>query len=233
MKTLAIVVALGVLSGCSQVTPRSEPAQPMTPKPIPATVLAAINALNLPKAPKALTHIVEVHETNARALQNDLFFTAEAASGQLRTRIVSPYSTSYTTSMRGLVPLTFQGQYRDDGVLTYAASNVEQLSFSGDWKQMPVGATLGFSLNERNRSSTGADRMIARDNTCVVIAEVPASTVNADLSGNAKALDCKAVSAKYSTTTSVFYLVDYGYFFTSLRATGGLREIRQTLIKAE
>ncbi|MDP1108623.1 hypothetical protein, partial [Klebsiella pneumoniae] len=89
-----------------------------------------------------------------------------------------------------LFNLTFQSQYKMDGINVSSASHLQQLSFIGDWQQMPVGTTLGYSTVEMNRTTTQEDRALIRNTRCVVKRELPASKLNSALTGTAKELNC-------------------------------------------
>lgn len=155
------------------------------------------------------------------------------ANSQLKVRRNTQHSTANTTTFRGLFNLTFQSEFELRGLNVSAASNIEQLSFSGDWRQMPIGSTLGFKVKERNRNTAEEDRLLSRDSSCVVARELPASTINSALSGKAKELNCTATGENYQATGTVMYLQDYGYFFASKDVIQGKYETRTTLAKAQ
>lgn len=220
------------LEQLSVATVRTKTQEALTPPPLSADVVGAINALDMPKATKPLSHLVEKQDSSTSTL-NDLFIEPSAEAGQLRIRNVSKYTTSTTTSFRGLISLTFQSQYEWEGLNTSNASHIQQLSFTGDWKQMPVGTTLGLSTKDLNRSTREEDRVLSRDYYCVVARELSASKINSTLSGNAKELTCTITGEKYNATSTEMYLQDYGYFFTSLSVVNGTYKTRTTLVKAE
>ncbi|WP_017904707.1 hypothetical protein [Pseudomonas asplenii] len=202
--------------------PRSKTARQLTPAQVPATVIAAINALDLPPATTLLHRQVMERNSAHTSLRYESSFETDPQSGQMRQREKSQYSSSDRITFRGLFSLTFQTQYQDKGLTISQASNVEQLSFSGDWKQMPIGATLGFSFQSRNRDTSRPDRLVSRQESCVVKRELPASKINSSLGGMARELECTNTSEQLITTSTVFYLQDLGYFFTSKSATRGL-----------
>ncbi|WP_455823739.1 hypothetical protein [Pseudomonas graminis] len=212
---------------------RTKLQQTLTPAPVPATVTEAISALGLPAAPKSLHHLVEKRDLGSSSLQTDVLIEPGAADGQLKVRRTTQYSTATTTTFRGLFNLTFQSEFELRGLNVSAASNIEQLSFSGDWKQMPIGSTLGFKVKDRNRNTAEEDRLLSRDSTCVVARELPASKINSALSGNAKELNCTATGENYQATGTVMYLQDYGYFFASKDVIQGKYETRTTLAKVQ
>ncbi|VVN55913.1 hypothetical protein PS687_02131 [Pseudomonas fluorescens] len=213
-------------------TARTKAREILTPAPLSADVVSAINALGMPTPAKSLRHLVEKSESSTTLL-HDLFIEPNDDSGQLHIRNVSNYSTSVTTSLRGLFNLTYQSQFEWEGLSRSAASHVQQLSFSGDWKQMPVGATLGFSFKDLNRDTAEDDRVLWRTYTCLVARELSASKINAALSGNATELNCTVIGERYNATSTEMYLQDYGYFFTRQSVVNGDYKTRTTLVKAE
>ena len=212
---------------------RTKLQQTLTPAPVPATVTEAISALGLPAAPKSLHHLVAKSDLGSSSLQTDILIEPGAADGQLKVRRTTQYSIATTTTFRGLFNLTFQSEFELRGLNVSAASNIEQLSFSGDWKHMPIGSTLGFKVKDRNRNTAEEDRLLSRDSTCVVARELPASKINSTLSGNAKELNCTATGENYQATSTVMYLQDYGYFFTSQDVLQGKYKTRTTLAKVQ
>ncbi|PRA30799.1 hypothetical protein [Pseudomonas poae] len=213
-------------------TPRTKTEETLTPPPLSTDVQQAISALGLPKASKTPGHLSLKRDLGYGPAPMDLYIQPNTEPDQLRIRNVTQYSTYTTTSWRGLFNLTFQSQYKMDGIMVSSASHLQQLSFIGDWQQMAVGATLGYSTVEMNRTTTQDDRALIRNARCVVKRELPASKINSALSGTAKELNCTTTGEKYSAISTVFYLQDYGYFFTSQDDSGTLK-VRNSLVKAE
>lgn len=212
---------------------RTKLQQTLTPAPVPAAVTEAISALGMPAANKPLRHLMEKRDLGSSSLRTDVFIEPSAGNSLLKIRRATQFSSAQITTFRGLFSLTFQSDFDLRGMKVSAASNVEQLSFTGDWKQMPIGATLGFKLKELNRNTAEEDRVLSRDTTCVVARELPASDINSTLSGNAKALNCTATGDNYQATSTVMYLQDYGYFFTRQDDIQGKYKTRTTLINAQ
>ncbi len=213
-------------------TARTKTDQILAPAPLAADIEKAIDALNMPAPGKPLRHLALKRDMGDGPTPLDLYLEPKAQGGQFNIRNVTRYSTYTTSSWRGLFNLTFQSQYKMDGINVSAASHLVQLSFIGDWQQMPVGATLGYSTVEINRTTTQDDRELIRNSRCTVKRELPASHINTALSGTAKELNCTTTGEKYSATSTVFYAQDYGYFFTSLSDSTTLK-MRYALIKAE
>ncbi|NWE17931.1 hypothetical protein [Pseudomonas sp. P7548] len=214
-------------------TPRDKITQTLMPTPLPPAVLDAITALGLAKPDKTLSHLVVKTEFGSSSLQNQVFIETDAASGQLHLRHVSDFSTHDDVTFRGLIPLTYQAQYEFEGLTRTAATTVEQLSFSGDWKQMPTGTTLGFSYTTHERSNERDERNYTRDNLCLVKRQLPASKINSALSGDAKELDCQTIGSGNTTLSTVYYLQDYGYFFSGTRSEARSSKDRMILLKAQ
>ncbi|ONH54504.1 hypothetical protein SAMN04490182_6000 [Pseudomonas cedrina] len=212
---------------------RTKLQQSLTPASVPAAVTEAIAALGMPVAAKPLRHLLEKRDLGSSSLRTDVFIEPAAGNGPLKIRRATQFSSTRITTFRGLFSLTFQSDFELHGMKVSAASNVEQLSFTGDWKQMPIGATLGFKLKELNRNTAEEDRVLSRDSTCVVARELPASSINSALSGNAKALNCIATGDNYQATSTVMYLQEYGYFFTTQDVIQGKYKTRTTLVNAQ
>ncbi|UUQ65265.1 hypothetical protein NLK61_01035 [Pseudomonas fuscovaginae UPB0736] len=233
LKTVCAGDVANKLERSPSAVPRNKTALVLTPTPVPATVLAAIDALELPPASKPLRRLVLERNSGSVSLRYELFFEPGAQSGQLHQREVGKYSTSNKITFRGLFNLTFQSQYKNNGLEVSVASNVEQLSFSGDWKQMPVGQTIGFSLKERNRNSSRPESLLSRQDSCLVKRELPASKIHSNLGGIAKELACTSTGEKRVTTSTVYYLQDSGYFFSSKSATQDLYKEDMKLLQVE
>ncbi|CRL98237.1 MULTISPECIES: hypothetical protein [Pseudomonas] len=212
---------------------RTKLEQTLTPAPVPTAVTEAISALGMPPAAKPLRHLMEKRDLGSSSLRTDVFIEPGTGNGQLKIRRATQFSSTHITTFRGLFSLTFQSDFELHGMKVSAASNVEQLSFTGDWKQMPIGATLGFKLKELNRNTAEEDRVLSRNTTCVVARELPASSINSTLSGNAKELNCTAAGDNYQATSTVMYLKDYGYFFATEDVIQGKYKTHTTLINAQ
>nr|WP_314562117.1 hypothetical protein [uncultured Pseudomonas sp.] len=212
---------------------RTKLQQTLTPPPVPAAVTEAISALGMPAAAKSLHHLVEKRDLGSSSLQTDVFIEPGSGNDPLKIRRATQFSNAHITTFRGLFSLTFQSEFELRGLNVSAASHIEQLSFTGDWKQMPIGSTLGFRVKELNRNTAEEDRVLSRDSTCVIARELPASNINSALSGNAKELTCTAIGENYQATGTVIYLQDYGYFFASQDVIQGKYKTRTALVKAQ
>lgn len=231
-QTLLNAACSPTLTQLPVATARTKAQQTLTPPPLSAEVNAAISALNMPPASKALRHLVQDRDMGYSPMRSNQYIEPGAERGQFKVRHVTQYSSSALTTFRGLITLTFQSQFELHGVSTSAASHIQELGFTGDWQQMPVGATLGYRSKDLNRNTAEDDRVLERTTTCVVKRELPASKINSSLSGNAKELSCSATGGQYQATSTEMYLQDYGYFFTTQSNTNGTK-MRNTLVKAE
>lgn len=231
-QTLLNAACSPTLAQMPTATARTKSEQILTPAPLSADIEQATHALGMPTPSKTFRHLVQKRDMGYGPMQIDLYLEPKAQSGQFTIRNVTQYSTYTTTTWRGLFNLTFQSQYKMDGINVSSASHLQQLSFIGDWQQMPVGATLGYSTVEMNRTTTQEDRALIRNTRCVVKRELPASKLNSALTGTAKELSCTTTGEKYSATSSELYLQDYGYFFTR-QSDSATTKMRYTLEKAE
>lgn len=232
-QTLLKAACAPTLAQLPEAVARTKLPQTLTPAPVPTAVTEAISALGMPPAAKPLRHLMEKRDLGSSSLRTDVFIEPGAGNSPLKIRRVTQFSSTHITTFRGLFSLTFQSDFELHGMKVSAASNVEQLSFTGDWKQMPIGATLGFKLKELNRNTAEEDRVLSRNTTCVVARELPASSINSTLSGNAKELNCTAAGDNYQATSTVMYLKDYGYFFATEDVIQGKYKTHTTLINAQ
>jgi len=119
---------------------------------------------------------------------------------------------SQEISWRGLLRLVSQTHFNAES----ESQTLTSLSFKGDWLHMPVGSTLSYvRQGSTTNSQLGLYDTALKITECTVERELPANTLNANLSGNAKALDCHLKGDQYPRVDHLFYLVDYGYFFSA------------------
>ena len=220
-QTLLNAACSPTLAQLPAATARTKTLETLTPSPLPYDVQQAISALGMPKASKTLRHLKQKRDMGYSPMQVDVYIEQGVSSDQLRTRNVTKYSTHTADTFRGLITLTFQSRYDLDGLSVSAASQIEQLSFTGDWQQLPIGARLGYSTKDLNRNTAEEDRVLERDTTCAVKRELTASKLNSSLTGTAKELNCTATGKCYRSTSTVLSLQDYGYFFTTQSETNG------------
>ncbi|MGL6246602.1 hypothetical protein [Pseudomonas sp.] len=209
-------------------------------EPVPASVLKAIADLKLAPPSRTLKRTVSklnithfyLSKSSAEAT---LVFDTDAQSGQLREHRDKAPSDGYTVSFRGLLPLAEQSSHTDSkrGPPRYKVTDTRQLSFTGDWQRMPVGASLELHATKRERSNIDGEKMNLESVRCTVQRVLDAAQVNSELKGAAKELRCQFdLGQKLELDSKIYYLEDYAYFFASSSGRGGTSSL-VTLIKAE
>ncbi len=198
-------------------SPRSK-APIETPLPLVSSVpLTAIKHLNLAPARKAFKQTLETGTANTAKnnlpIREERFFSTDKASGQLGIRLRAESYEGNEVSFRGLVSLAQKTRFFGKTVMSEEAM-LTNLTFSGDWQQMPVGQELTYTTQGKRKNSMmgdlGESRQVVK---CKVDSEAPAAQINASLSGQAKKLRCSGDGDPYNRVDTVWYLEDYGYFF--------------------
>ena len=112
-------------------------------------------------------------------------------------------------SFLGLIPIS-QMHYSNEEQSVF---QVDRLELRGNWKEMPVGAQLGYwqrlrmtdlMTNQSNRES---------EVICKVARSISASELHSQFQGQAKELRCHVVGSKIDEISSYYYLEDYGFGF--------------------
>lgn len=183
---------------------------------VQAPVLSAVKQLNLPAAGKPLRHLVETGEATLQdktaSFREERFLQPDKATGQLAIRSKGGTFEGEAVSFRGLLPLAQRTVYSGSAPMV-DTSSLSGLSFTGNWREMPVGAQLGYVTHGKmSNSLVGAYGKERVAYSCKVEARLPASQVNVALSGQAKHLRCAQLEDPYKRVDSVYYLEDYGYF---------------------
>lgn len=198
-------------------TPRSK-APINTPLPaVGAVPMTAIKHLNLAPPRKSFKQTLETGMANTAKsnlpIREERFFEVDKASGQLGIRTRADSYEGSEVSFRGLVALAQKTRFFGKTLMT-EDSMLTNLTFSGDWQQMPVGQELTYITQGKRKNSMmgdlGESRQVVK---CKVDSEAPAAQLNASLSGQAKKLRCSGEGDKYNRVDTVWYLEDYGYFF--------------------
>lgn len=198
-------------------SPRSK-APINTPLPLVGAVpLTAIKHLNLAPPHKSFTQTLETGTANTPnsnlPIREERFFEIDKATGQLGIRLRADNYEGNEVSFRGLVSLAQNTRFFGKTTMTEQAM-LTNLTFSGDWQQMPVGKELTYITQGKRKNSMmgdlGESRQVVK---CQVDSEAPAAQLNASLSGQAKKLRCSGEGDKYNRVDTVWYLEDYGYFF--------------------
>ena len=199
--------------------PRAKKALPVTLPAVSGTVLSAIKGLNLPPVSKPLGYVEVVGKSTFKSTTTDMreerFLGVDNASGQLTQRLSGERYEGTSVTFRGLFELVSQTRFgagRPNAMKS--SSSVQEVSFSGDWLHMPVNGKLGYTTQVRSLNSLiGKASDISRINECTVVRDLPASELNATLSGVAKELSCRQEKDEYNRVDTYYYLQDYGYFF--------------------
>lgn len=197
--------------------PRSKAPMSLADPRVQAPALSAVKQLNLPPPGKALKHLVETGTATLKGqsatFSEEKFLSQDKASGQLAIQTKGGNFDGKAVSFRGLTPLAHQTLYRGDAAML-DSSSLNSIAFTGDWKKMPLGSTLGYVTDGKmSNSAVGEYGQERQTFTCQVEQQVPAAQINAALSGQAKKLRCSRAGDTIKRVETVYYLEDYGYFF--------------------
>ena len=172
-------------------------------------VLANIQALTVPHAPKALKRyavdgnsVFQGKPGNHVYEDNSLAF--DARSGLTRISKKSNSFHSEEISFMGFFDVASIGYFGHDKISEF----VTQVRFDGDWANMRVGSTFGYSAARSMKTEFSASpRNTSFSSVCTVENEVPANTLLPVLTGKAKKITCKR------NPGTNLEAVDHGYFF--------------------
>jgi hypothetical protein len=194
---------------------------------VAAPVLKAIEALNMPKPEKSIQHLRRVFKDNSEPRQysdegvrlngRDSKYLSDETSKQLTERFKGRGSQWAKVTFRGLIDLAESEFNNHAGEITIENKALTNLSFEGDWANMPVGALLRYTTQEMQLLYTnggkGPRALVPVDDrySCEVQSQKPASTYHPSLTGTAKVLSCTRDAYQYSTDIYV-YLEAYGMF---------------------
>lgn len=199
-------------------SPRAIAPSDLAPPGVAPAVITAVKRVALPAAPKALKRVLEVGTSSLKGeageLREDIFFEQDKATGQLISRVRGQGYEGSSVTFRGLFPLAEKTRFQSGGQTVTNTQHLLSLNFSGNWQQMPVGEQLQYtSLGETVSSLAGSSGKTPTLVRCAVDADVPANSLNASLSGTARKLRCSTDGDEYKRVETVFYLMDYGWFF--------------------
>lgn len=188
----------------------------ITLTPVQPQVLAAIEQLHLDKPARHLKYVQFVGTTTYRGKTSDYqttrFLSQDGPSGQLATASRGDGYESQDVSWRNLVELVSKADF---GSGMAESSTLTQLSFTGDWKALPVGETVSYQATRSSLNSLIGSRSKTQTTRCQVERELPAKELNAKLLGTAKALSCRDDNDEYNRVRHHYFLTDYAYFFES------------------
>ncbi|WAT25900.1 hypothetical protein [Pseudomonas sp. GXZC] len=180
-------------------------------------VLAAITQLNLDKPAHSFKYVQFVGTSNYRGKTSDnkstQFVSQDAPSGQLALATRGDGYESQAVSWRNLFHLVSKATYGGSGMAE--SSTLTQLSFTGNWKALPLGETVTYTTTRSSLNSLIGSSNSSLTTRCQVERELQASELNAKLSGTAKALSCRSDGDKYNRVNHLYFLTDYAYFFES------------------
>ncbi|MGE8496472.1 MAG: hypothetical protein ACN6O6_03115 [Pseudomonas sp.] len=192
-----------------------------TPEAAPQ-VIAAIKALNLPTPSRTLSHVrysydVEmINGLNAPNMSQEVFITPDAASGQVLLQVLDPVlkPRAIQLSFRGLFELAGRSINKETGKEEADDRPVIDLAFTGDWQTLPLNAEVRYTRTfAQPPSPKDGATSYANTVTCRVGRERPANSLNRELTGVAKPLECFRIKTRQINWSEDFwYLADYGMF---------------------
>ncbi len=225
------------LSTLAPYSPRRKVAQVYQSRPVAANVLKSIADLNLAPPAKAIKK-VEIHSKNVGYLggapsQSEQRYEIDPQSGQLKLQWPGKVIDTYSVNFRGLLTLRLDSQYTDRKLPVSYAIDTENLTFTGDWRTMAVGSSLGYHITQQRRSTLKGTSLNSEKLECVVERQIDAVQVNTSLQGGAKELACTIEGGELKVSVTMYYLQDYGYFFRSRYQAGSITDVRTTLLAIE
>lgn len=201
-------------------------------------VLASIRAADLPHAAKSLSHYV-VDGTSAflgrtnQPTHEEVSLASDPSTGLTR---ISKQGLHYKMQVLDLMGFLDVALVSHAGQV-WMSDVAKQVQFHGDWKDMKVGETFGFSFVHSMTSNVTA--VVGQSDAaceCTVEGEVPASTLHASLTGTAKKLSCERTASKHPNAATIeqgYFLRDYGWYIPLKEASKGHFESDLTLIDVQ
>lgn len=183
-----------------------------------ALPLAAIRKLDMPATRKSLSYLAETGTATGpngpAPLSVETFIQHDATTGQLALRSSSDSYDSSEISFRGLFSLASKTTFHGLDTV-FESSSVIDAQFHGDWRTLPVGSTVGVTLDTSAVGGTTGAIVNRATVQCSIKSQASASQVNPHLSGQAKLMRCTVNSDKRQSVDTLYYLEDYGYFYQS------------------
>jgi hypothetical protein len=181
-------------------------------EPIPA-VMQNIAQLNLLGAPKRLKRLVldgtYTFEGKTRPSRQETVFRASTKPGLLSIEERGEGYVTSDLSFLGLLNITRETLFTDSGGQSHSVAT--EAVFSGDWRRMPLGSEVGYSVTANYLSDMTGTMPLKNTTQCKVIAESEASKLHAALTGIAKQLECRGVNDKHKQILTAYFLQDYGF----------------------
>lgn len=199
------------------------PLPPMLTTPEAAdAVLSAIADLKLSAPERTLRKLSYrydaqvMNRVNLKGLQQDVFVSIDAASGQVLQQVQDPTvdPASIHLTFLGLFDLAARSLDTETGKEEAKAQSPIGLSFTGDWQTMPSNTEVSYTRTfSRTSSSTGGATSHANTVTCRIGAERPARSLHPALLGTVKPFNCTKLKTKQvNWTEDHWYLSDYRLF---------------------
>jgi hypothetical protein len=85
------------------------------------------------------------------------------------------------------------------------------LSLAGDWQRMTVGSELRYATKKLSLFSMIGGTTYDYTTVCKIVGVSAAAELHADLSGEAKRLECRMQPDSLGRANTYVYLTDYGY----------------------
>lgn len=193
---------------------------------VPQNVVAAFEAVQLPKAAQSIESLrmrtdMTIKGQHRAVLEAVDFWPFNHSALSVQQSDGGNYTFTSVT-FHGLVNLATR-MYRTGTTPWVMTMTTKDATFSGDWATMPQGSQLQYS----SKVVLVVNSLPVIDNqtaaiTCQVGEQVPAARIDSLLSGQAKKLSCVETVRDTTTTTNVYYLQDYGLFFTQDRKAPNL-----------
>jgi hypothetical protein len=222
MKSGRAVIVVLAAAAAMGAAPRRAPVAPKRPAEItvPPAVAEAISALGVATPTRSLSRLdftgTDTFRGVSQAYQRDLVLRPGGAPGvwRIEERSAPDADDDVGTSLSfmGLITITQDHWFKAaHGVVS--ATRVSEVTFSGDWADMRVGKTIGFTTHgqftDNNQHTTHATDW---QETCKVLAKLPAQRLLATLEGSAKKLKCTSTDGEIVYVTDEYLLEDYGFF---------------------
>lgn len=199
------------------------PLPPLLNTPVSAdTVISAIADLKLPAPERTLRKLSYrydaqvMNRVSLKGLQQDVFFSIDAASGQVLQQIQDPTvdPASIHLTFLGLFDLAARAIDTETGKEEVKGASPIGLSFRGDWQSMPSNTEVSYTRTfSRTSSTAGEATSHANTVTCRIGAERPASSLHPALLGTVKPFNCTKLKTKQvNWTEDYWYLSDYRLF---------------------
>lgn len=202
----------------------TQPAYVARPKPprrastpyVPAEVIAQVQAVQLPRATRALGYLEQVLTFNGkpdhRVVRESATLENYGNTGLTLEQREGADHASTTLTFHGLITLGLHARESGFGTGTQTFSTREA-HFSGDWAGMGRGGQLQYNAKiSMVMTGYGAMDNLPLTLDCQVGDELPAARINPQLSGNAKQVSCVQHLLGHASTSDNYYLEDYGLF---------------------